>query len=425
MELYVPLLLILVLGSAFFSSAETAFLSLQRVQLEHAVRSGRAGASRVSKMVEHPGRLVASILVGNNLVNTGTAAVGTVIAAEIFSGGTGVLVATAAVTVLLVIFGEVVPKTAALHFSYPMASGYSIPLRVWVAVTRPVIVALDLLTNFVLRITGASTEERGALTLGELRTAIVVGRETGAIEEEQSEMLLGALGLHDVQARRLMVARVDIEAVEATDTIRHTAERLSASGFQRVPVYGETIDDVIGYVHLSDVCRAMVRHQDHLPVASIIRPALFEPQNAAASRLLERMQESNSHMVILIDEYGSTAGLVTLEDLLEEVVGEIRSESGAEAATIEARPTGRTVVDGRMRLAELGEQLDREFDYPNAETVAGLLLEQLRKIPGRGEYTDYLGFRFTVVSADKRRVRLVVVEPIPLREQTPEASVAL
>lgn len=413
MELYVPLLVVLLLLSGFFSSAETAFLSLQRVQLEHAVRSGRAGAERVSKLIEQPGRLVASILVGNNLINTATAAVGTVIAAQVVSGGAGVLVATGVVTVLLVIFGEVVPKTAALHFSYPMASWYSIPLRLWIVVTRPLVVALDALTRLVLRITGASPEEQGALTAGELRTAILVGRETGAIEEDQSEMLLGALGLQHIQARRLMVARVNIVAVEATDTIRHAGERLGASGFQRLPVFGETIDDVIGYVHISDICRALVRNQDSMPVASIIRPALFEPENAAASRVLERMQESNSHLVILIDEYGSTAGLVTLEDLLEEVVGEIRSESGAEALAVEARPTGRTVVDGRLRLAELGEQLDREFDHPNAETVAGLMLEQLSKIPRRGEYTDFLGFRFTVVSADARRVRLVAVEPIP------------
>lgn len=413
MELYVPLLVVLLLLSGFFSSAETAFLSLQRVQLEHSVRSGRAGAARVSKLVERPGRLVASILVGNNLVNTATAAVGTVIAAQLVSGGAGVLVATAVVTILLVIFGEVVPKTAALHFSYQMASWYAFPLRAWIVITRPVIVALDALTQFVLRVTGASQDERGALTLGELRTAIVVGRETGAIEEDQSEMLLGALGLQNIAARRLMVARVNIVAVEATDTVRYTGERLSANGFQRLPVFGETIDDVMGYVHVSDVCRAMVRNQDHMPVASIIRPALFEPENAPASRVLERMQEASTHMVILIDEYGSTAGLVTLEDLLEEVVGEIRSESGAEATTYEARPGGRTVVDGRLRLAELGEQLDMEFEHQNAETVAGLVLEQLGRIPRRGEYADFLGFRFTVVSADARRIRLVAVEPTP------------
>lgn len=157
----------------------------------------------------------------------------------------------------------------------------------------------------------------------------------------------------------------------------------------------------------------MVRNQDHMPVASIIRPALFEPENAPASRVLERMQEASTHMVILIDEYGSTAGLVTLEDLLEEVVGEIRSESGTEATTYDARPGGRTVVDGRLRLAELGEQLDMEFEHQNAETVAGLVLEQLGRIPRRGEYADFLGFRFTVVSADARRIRLVAVEPTP------------
>lgn len=422
MEIYIPVLIVLLMLSAFFSSAETAFLSLQRVQLEHWVREGRPRARMVQRLLERPGRLLSAILVGNNLVNTAAAAVGTVIATELVSGGAAVLIATASVTVLLVIFGEVGPKTVALNFNWGLARLYALPLQPWIIIIRPVVVMLDLVSVVFLKLTRTTTEERQALTLGELRTAIVVGRESGAIEEDQSEMLLGALGLQHIPVRRLMVARVNMVAAESTETIRQAGERLASAGYQRMPVYGENMDDVIGYAHISDVTRALIRGQADQPLASIVRPVVFEPENALGSAVLERMQESSTHMVILIDEYGSTAGLVTLEDLLEEVVGEIRSESGAEAISVEASPLTRTVVDGRLRLSELGEQLGMdELHYPSAETVAGLVLEILGKIPRRGEGVSYAGYRFTVVAVDARRIKLVAVErEAPLEEADEE-----
>jgi putative hemolysin len=410
MVITLPLLFVLVGLSAFFSSAETAFLSLQRVQLEHAVREGDARALRVAALLDSPGRLLSAVLLGNNLVNTGAAAVGTVIALKLVEGGSAVFGATVAITVLLVVFGEVGPKTIALHHAYPIARIYSLALGPWTIATRPIVIGLDHLSRLGLKLLGERPERIEGLTIGELRTAIVLGTEQGTLAEEESQMLLGALRLQHTPVRSLMTARVDVEAADQTDPIRRVAERLAQRGFLRMPVYAENVDEIVGYAHVSDVNRAMLADRGDVPVASIARPVLFEPEFAQAAAVLERMLESNAQLVILLDEYGSTAGLLTMEDLLEEVVGEIRSESGHEAPEVEVSPLKRTVVDGRLRLSELEEQLGVNLAHPDVETVAGLMLEHLQRVPRRGEHMEHGGYRFTVVSADARRIKLIAVE---------------
>lgn len=412
MELYLPILLALLTLSAFFSSAETAFLSLQRVQLEHAVREGTGGASRVAGLLERPARLLAAILVGNNLTNTAAAAVGTVIAIEIFGEGGSVLIATFAITVLLVVFGEVGPKTVALNHSFTLSRIYAIPMAGWAVVARPVVHLLDWVSRAFLAMFGGVVSSTEVLSSAEIRTAILLGGETGTLAADQTELLLGALGFRNRQARSLMTARVDFVAVDETDTIREAGERLAQAGYMRLPVYGESADDVVGYAHMSDIAKAMLAGKEGDPVASILRPVLFEPELASAANVLERMQQSSSQLVILLDEYGSTAGLLTLEDLVEELIGEIQSESGREAAGFAARRGSRMVVDARMRLSELDSQVGFEVEHPDVETVAGLLLEELQHIPVRGEWVEYSGLNFTVVAADQRRIKLVAIEAV-------------
>lgn len=412
MEFLLPLLVILLGLSAFFSSAETAYLSLQRVQLEHAVREGTSGATRVAALLERPARLLASILVGNNLVNTAAAAVGTVIAIELFGEGGSVAVATIAITILLVVFGEVGPKTVALNHSFALSRVYALPLSLWTASTRPIGFVLDRVSRIFLAVFGGEVSSTEILSSAEIRTAIMLGGETGTLAADQTELLLGALGFRHTQARSLMVARVDIVAVDDTDPVRTAAEKLAQAGYLRLPIYGESADDVVGYAHVSDINKAMLAGQAGLPVASIARPVLFEPELASAANVLERMQASSSQMVILLDEYGSTAGLLTLEDLVEELIGEIQSESGRETIGYAATRGARTVVDARLRLSELEDQLGASIDHPEAETVAGLILERLQHIPVRGESIEYEGFRFSVVASDERRIKLVAIESL-------------
>jgi CBS domain containing-hemolysin-like protein len=412
MEFYLPILVLLLALSAFFSSAETAYLSLQRVQLEHAVREGTAGATRISRLLESPARLLAAILVGNNLTNTAAAAVGTVIAFELFGEGPSVLVATFAITVLLVVFGEVGPKTIALNHNFPLARIYAVPLTAWTVVARPVVYLLDSVSRAFLAVFGGEVSSTEVLSSAEIRTAILLGGETGTLAADETELLLGALGFRGTQARSLMTARVDFVAVDETDSIRQAGERLAQAGYMRLPVYGDSADDVVGYAHMSDIAKAMLAGKEAQPVASILRPVLFEPELASAASVLERMQQSSSQLVILLDEYGSTAGLLTLEDLVEELIGEIQSESGREAAGVAATRGKRTVVDARMRLSEVEDQLGYGVSHQEAETVAGLMLEELQHIPVRGEAIEYQGLRLSVVAADNRRIKLVAIEQV-------------
>ncbi len=413
MTVYIPVLIVLLLLSAFFSSAETAYLSLPRVRLEHYVRQRVSGAGRVAQLLESPRRLLAAILLGNNLVNTGAAAVGTAIAVEIVSGGEGVLAATLLVTALLVVFGEVGPKTVALHHPFALSRVYALPLRYWERAAQPVVTALDLLSRGVLYVAGSRGEATSVVSLGELRTAIVLGREAGALEEEESEMLLGALTLQQRQVRRIMTPRVAMEVAEADEPLRVVSKRLAEVGFLRLPVYVGSTDNIVGYVHISDINAAYASGRADQPVRTVMRDAAFESERASIARVLERMQESGTHLTILVDEFGSTAGLVTLEDIMEEVVGEIMSESGREQLGVDIRVGGRLYVEGRRSLAELGDDLEADLSHPGAESVGGLVLAYLQHFPARGEEVEHGGYRFSVMAADERRVSLVAVEKLP------------
>ena len=416
MEVYIPVLVVLLFLSAFFSSAETSFLSLERVQVAERLSAGAPGAQRIARLLDSPRRLLSSILLGNNLANTGAAAVGTAIATDLMNGGAGVLVATLVVTMLLVVFGEVGPKTVALHHNFAVARAYAWPLRGWTRVTRPVVAVLDAMSGALLAIVGQGGESRPALTLGELRSAIRLGAETGTIERDESAMLLGALALPTQQVRRVMTPRVSIVAVEEDAALSEMAGQLAESGFLRLLVQDRSVDELVGYVHVSDVsaAQASAAHSsgggESQRARDLMREPLFESERAPVARVLESMQESGSHLVVLVDEFGATSGIVTLEDILEEVVGEIRSESGPSHGDVTVRVGGRLYVEGQRALGDLAQELGVDLTHPEAESVGGLVLAYLRHMPTRAESVSHAGYRFTVMAADARRVRLVAVE---------------
>lgn len=424
MEVYVPVLIALLLLSAFFSSAETAFLSLDRVQLEHHRQEGLPGANGVVRLLASPRRLLSSILLGNNLVNAGAAAVATVIAAEIVGGGADIVAATLTVTVLLVIFGELGPKTLALHHNFSLARAYAAPLIGWAAITRPIVAVLDGLNRGLLRLVGEQTDVRRALSLGELRAAIRMGAESGAIEADESSMLLGALRLQQRQVRHIMTARVDMVVAEANEILVDLAARLADSGFLRLPVYSGSTDNIVGYVHVSDLNDAFAKGRQEVTARDLMREPMFDSERASTARVLEAMQASGNHLAILVDEFGATAGLVTLEDIVEEVVGEIRSESGPQRSDVDVRIGGRLYVEGRRPLGDLSQDLGIEIEQADAETVAGLILAHLRHMPTRGESIETQGIRLTVMAADERRISLVSAEVVEPADASDEPAAA-
>ena len=407
MEVYAVALVVLLVFSGLFSSAETAFLSVDAVRLEHARRRGLPGAARAAALLEEPRRLLAAILLGNNLVNTGAAAVGTAIAADLIEGGSALLAATVTVTVLLVIFGEIGPKSLALHHNLATVRLLSWPLRWWVRLTRPLVAALDLLTHLWLRVVGGSGEGRPTLSLGELETAIDLGRERGDLEPSETSVLLGALRLSDTQVRRIMTARVQIAGIDAEDTLAEAAERFGAAGFLRLPVSTGAADHFIGYLHGSDVLAQLGAGRGERLVREVMREALFESERASVQRVLDAMRISGHHLMLLIDEYGETSGLVTLEDILELVVGNIRSEMGTGGEPVQVRISGRQFVEGGRGLTDLAAELGIDLSAEEAETVGGMLTDHFHRIPRAEEELELHGYRWTVVDADSRRVKLV------------------
>ncbi len=414
MTTYFVLLFVLILLSAFFSSAETAFLSLDRVRLEHRLREGVHGAARVSSLLERPHRLLSAILLGNNLVNTAAAAVGTVIASALLTGGSAVLAATLAITVALVLVGEVTPKTIALSHAFGVSRLYAPPLGLWSTLNRPIVAALDALARSLFRLLGGEPPlGPPALNAAEIRTAIRVGAEAGALEPDASERMLGALTLDQRQIHEVMVSRMDMTSVPQDLPLIDVARQLSSSGYQRLPVLGDSPDEVVGYVHVSDLNAAHLAGLAGRHARDIMRPAAFQSEHAPIANVLELMRNRGAHLVMLVDEFGLTSGLVTLEDIMEEVVGPIRSESRDEPESFEAgRQSGRLIIDGSTLLVDLSNELNVDLTDVDANTVAGLLLHHMRRFPQRGESIDASGFRFTVVAMEQRRIARLAVEPI-------------
>ena len=280
----------------------------------------------------------------------------------------------------------------------------------------PLVWGLDLLAGVMRKLVGA--EEEGttlALTSAELRTAIRIGAEAGALESVQSSRLLGALTLERRRVQEIMVSRLDIVAVEAGESALDVARRFADSRFQRMPVYRNTPDEVIGYVHISDVNAAQLEGLGKTTARDLMRPAPIESEQASIARVLEVMREHSSYIVMLVDEFGGTAGMVSLEDILEEIVGELGSENPETASIDESArdEEGITVVEGTRLLVDLSNDLDTDFTEVDANTVAGLVLTYLRHFPDTGEHADHAGHRFTVLEADDRKVTRVRVERLP------------
>jgi CBS domain containing-hemolysin-like protein len=405
--------MILLLLSAFFSGSETAFLSLDRVRLAHRVREGEPGATRVQALLDRPHRLLSAILLGNNLVNTGAAAVGTAIATDLVAGGGGLIIATVGITVLLILVGEVTPKTLALSHAFGMSRVYAWPLAMWARLNRPIVWALDALTRMLIRVFGGG-ESDGAppLNTAELGTAIRLGAESGALQAEASERMLGVINLQERQVQEIMVSRVDMVAVPTTAPLTEVARQLSELGFQRLPVYAASPDEVVGYVHVSDVNSAHLDGLGERTAEDIMRPATFESEHAPIANVLELMRDRGRYLVMLVDEFGATSGLVTLEDIMEEVVGRLASESGKEPdqPPQQLGRTGRIELEGNALLVDVSNQVDSDLTDIEANTVAGLILAHTRRFPDAGESIDVNGLRFTVLEMDERRISKVAIE---------------
>lgn len=412
MQSYQLVLLVACLAlSAFFSGSEAAFLSLQRVRLMHLVSSGRRGATRLAKMKERPELFLATVLLSNNLVNTAAAALGTAVAITLLpDAGTAILASTIGVTVLLLIFGETIPKTLATRHSERISLSVVRIIEVLDILFFPLTRALDWSSRTLARLSGGDTVAR--VTEEEIRTLIHAGKEEGAVESAEAEMLEKVFHFGDRIVREAMTPRIELIAVQRGTTLQDFLVMYSKHSHTRFPVYEGSVDNIIGMLSVKDVVRALAQGKlkPTDSVTRLLRPAHFVPETKSVAKLFFEMRSHGHPTAIVVDEYGGVAGLVTIKQLLEVVVGPVGEEG--EPLEEEYRLLGDNVyrMAGDISIEEANEKMGLGLPEGEYHTVAGFILEQLGHIPKEGEMLTYRDLEIKVRRMSGVRIETVDVQ---------------
>jgi putative hemolysin len=403
---------LLVLGllvSAFFSAAETAMVSASRTRLSHRADEGEAGARRALAFLEDPRRLLGATLVGNNLANVFTATLATLYFVHRFGEGVVPWVVLGMAAVLLLV-GEILPKSFARAHADVLAPRLVAPLETAYVAFRPIVGATNAAAAVLLKLVGARTAPgRVAMSRQDFQLLLDESEQSGQVAPTQGRILSRVMDFGETTAGQIMRPRTDILGVESGSSVRDVIAFVGERGFSRVPVFRGDLDHVLGVVHLFDLFRAP---SPDLPVDRLLRPIAFVPESKRCDELLREMQASHRPLAIVVDEYGGTAGLVSVEDLVEELVGEIRNEDEPTLPPVRRLGPAHWAIDGSMRIEDVNEALPIDLPEGDYETVAGLLLERLGRIPQAGESVTVGGVRIEVLAADRRRVRSLGIQSL-------------
>ena len=410
--LYLVLFFVCLLLSGFFSSSEVAFVSLQKLRLRHLADTEGGAAKQVATLTEKPEHLLTTILLGNNLVNTAAAALATIMAVSLLtSEAQAVTAATVGVTVLLLVFGEVFPKTVATRYGERMALFYATPMKLLIWVLLPIATILVWIADKLARLVGASPEPQALVSEGEIRTAVSVGMEEGTLVEAEAEMVEKVFRFGDRQVVEVMTPRPDINWVEKGTKLSEFLAIYAQSPHTRFPVYEDTIDNVVGVLWIKDVLMAQAKgtiQQDSL-IDRLARPAYFVPESKLIAELFAELQESGGQVAMLVDEFGGTAGLITMEQLLEEIVGEFGDELARVRKSFETIDENSFQIDGGMRLDDANEKLALELPEGEYETVAGFVLSVLGRIPKEGEQLKYNNLKLVITEMRGVKIGKILV----------------
>ena len=397
--------------SAFFSSAEAAFISLPKLRIRFLVESGVKRAERLAKLAEKPERFLAIVLLGNNLVNIAAATIGTIITVRVFGLPWGPIIATIGVTALVLIFGEVIPKTFAVHHSQRLSIMYANPLRITELVFYPFILALERIGLSLTRVVAVSEEENKLISEGEIRSAINVGESEGVVEEEEAKILHQVLEFTDRPVGKIMVPRTEIAWVEQGTKIGDFLNLYTQQHYSRFPVYKDNTDNVIGILNAKDVLLKLTDgpQSRNTYIDDLVRPAYFAPESKHLGELLAEMRDGGHHAAIIVDEFGGIAGMVTLGQLTEEIVGDIHDELTDQERDFVVTGDSTFQLDGGFRVEEANEELKLNLPTGDYETVAGFILSHLGRIPKQGEHFKYQNLKFVVTEMRGMKIEKVMV----------------
>jgi len=399
-------LIILLMLSAFFSSAETALTTVNRIRIRGLADEGNKRAKTVLKITDDSGKMLSAILIGNNIVNLSAASLTTTLAYRL--GGSMVAVANAALTVAILLFGEITPKTVATIHAEKVSLAYAGIIGIFIKLATPVIFLINGLAKGVLILLRVDPNAKNnIMTETELRTIVDVSHEDGVIESDEKEMIYNVFDLGDAKAKDVMVPRVHVTFADVESTYEELLEIFREDKFTRLPVFEETTDNVIGTINMKDLL--LFDNTKEFHIKDILREAYFTYEYKNISELLVEMRQASFNIAIVLDEYGETAGLITLEDLLEEIVGEIHDEYDEnEEDFIQKISENEYIIEGSMNLDDLNDRLDLSLESEDYDSLGGFIIERLDRFPETGDslVTDD-SIRLVIESLDKNRIESV------------------
>lgn len=433
-------ILVLILMNGFFAMSEMALVSVRRTRIKQLVEEGVARALTVQKLLEDPTRFLATVQIGVTLIGFFASAAGAVTLARpladwfartdipvIAENATGIAVAliTLVIAYASLVIGEISPKSLALQYAERIALVTAGPIMFISYIVSPLVKLMTWTSNILVRpFGGTASFSPPILTEEELKMLVEAGEEEGVLEEEEKEMIHSIFEFTDTVVRKVMVPRIDMHAVEVNAMVDELMEVITKAGHSRIPIYDETIDNIVGIVHAKDLLRALHENGRNVTIRELMHPPYVIPENKMVDELLSEFKKSKIQMAIVVDEYGGTAGLVTIEDLLEEIVGDIMDEYDIEEPKIEILDECTSVVDARVPIDEVNEQMDLSLPEEEFDTIGGLVFGLLGRAAHEGETINYDAADLVVEKTDGRRIiKVKVIKKEPTLREKAEREV--
>lgn len=402
-------ILFILLGlSAFFSSAETALTTVNKMRIRTLIDEGNKRAAKVGKILDNPGKMLSAVLIGNNIVNIGASSLATVLATKLF-GSSGAGIATGVLTLLILIFGEITPKSLATLYSEKLSLFYSGIILFLMKIFTPIIIIVNKLSHGLLLLLHIDPAKKvAAMTESELRTIVDVSHEEGVLETEEHSIIQNLFDFGDAQAKDVMIPRIDMTLVDVNATYDELLATFEETRYTRFPIYENTTDNVIGIINMKDIL--LYKPESKFAIRDFLRDASYTYEHKNLSELMLEMRKTSVNIVIVLDEYGATSGLITLEDLLEEIVGEIRDEYDAdeEESNIQLNDN-EYLIEGHMRLDDLNDMLGTDFESEDYDSVGGFIIGRLDRLPKEGDSITIDNIRLVVETLDINRIEKVHV----------------
>jgi len=398
-------LIILIILSSFFSASETALMSISKIRVRHMVEENIKGSNRVKELTDNPSSLLASILVGNNVVNIASSSLATVLAINLI-GSRGVAISTIIMTIVVLIFGEITPKTLASQNSEQISLRVANPIFIVSKMLKPVVIITTTISKFFIKLLGGKSDSnKPFITEDELKTMVDVSEEEGILKSEEKDMIHNVFQFGDLYAKDVMVQRVDIIALDIEESLDKIISVIKEEGFSRIPIYSNTIDNIVGILNVKDII--FMEDTKGFSLKNYMREITYTYEFRKVTELFKDMNKNRQHMVVVLDEYGGTVGIVTIEDLIEEIVGDISDEYDDEEPEIYVVKEDEYIVEGSVRIEDINELIGTKIESEEFDSIGGFIIGVLGRFPNISEEIIYSNYRFIIEDIDRNRIKKI------------------